>query len=63
MLTHEKLFWFLGSPALRGCYRAAIIRFEAGKVRHVGREACRMWRYQDLPDRTGYECSDVAHSS
>jgi len=32
----------------RFCGRA-IVRFEAGKVTHVGMETRRLWRYNDLP--------------
>ncbi len=40
---------------LRKFYGKVIIRFESGKVTHVGNETRRMWRYQDLPGETGLQ--------
>ena len=63
MSMGEKLLKFLASLMLRTFYGMVIIRFESGKVTHVGAETRRMWRYRDLPDEMVQERLEVAHNA
>ena len=59
----EKLFRFLAKLMVDRFYGSVTIKFEAGKVTHVGTETRRAWQYRDLPDERNCECAEIARNA